>query len=176
MHYLHKNFEINFESGTVPKLIIYVFIYFTVQAVLIFSFVDYSGLTYGDYEYPDWANGIGWAIAVCVAIPIPIVACVTFIRAKGSVTEVTYPGKHETFNQCWFNIGPPSQTVEQHWTSIGWTSCVCWDGANLTVPVKTDLFYYWYVADMLIYNVNCMIHYFRDLGPSYAPQMITDQL
>ena len=27
-------------------------------------------------------------------------------------------------NQCWFDTGPASQTVGQHWTSIGSTSCL----------------------------------------------------
>ena len=40
------------------------------------------------------------------------------------------PSKHETFTQCWFNVGPPSATLSQHWANIGWTSRVslagCW--------------------------------------------------
>ena len=36
------------------------------------------------------------------------------------------PNKQETFTQCWFNIGPPSSTLAQHWTSTGWTFRVCW--------------------------------------------------
>ena len=31
------------------------------------------------------------------------------------------PWKHETSSQCWFNVGPPSTTLTQHWTSIGLT-------------------------------------------------------
>ena len=31
------------------------------------------------------------------------------------------PSKHETFTQCCFNAGPPSATLAQHRTSIGWT-------------------------------------------------------
>ena len=30
-------------------------------------------------------------------------------------------------NQWWFNVGPASQRVEQHWTSIGRTSSVWWE-------------------------------------------------
>ena len=34
-----------------------------------------------------------------------------------------------TFNRCWFNVGPPSATVAQHWTNILrnvwlWRSCI----------------------------------------------------
>ena len=33
--------------------------------------------------------------------------------------------KHETFTQCWNNVGPALQTVGQHCTNIGWTSRTC---------------------------------------------------
>ena len=34
--------------------------------------------------------------------------------------------KHETLTQCWFNVGPSSTTLAQHWTSIESISCVFW--------------------------------------------------
>ena len=40
--------------------------------------------------------------------------------------------KHETLNQCWFNVVPASQTVAQPWTSFGSMSRVCSD----STPVK----------------------------------------
>ncbi|XP_023931084.1 sodium- and chloride-dependent taurine transporter [Lingula anatina] len=47
-------------------------------AVFIMSAINYSELTYdrpaGKYIYPDWAVGIGWALACCSAIWIPLVA------------------------------------------------------------------------------------------------------
>ena len=33
--------------------------------------------------------------------------------------NVTKIRKHEMVFQCWFNVGPASQTVAQHSTSIG---------------------------------------------------------
>ena len=42
------------------------------------------------------------------------------------------PSKHSTWTQCWFNVGPPSQTVDQHQISIGSTSRVCWEIHVLT--------------------------------------------
>ena len=44
------------------------------------------------------------------------------------------PSKHKTFNQCWFNVGPPSTTTAQHWTNIGSMSRVCWD-----IPARREL-------------------------------------
>ena len=41
--------------------------------------------------------------------------------------RVPQPSKHEALNQCCFYAGPASQMVGQNWTSIGSTSCVCWE-------------------------------------------------
>ena len=40
-----------------------------------------------------------------------------------------YPSKHETLNHRWFNVGPSSTTLAQHWTNNGTMSRVCWDVA-----------------------------------------------
>lgn len=56
------------------------------QAIWIFSIVDYKEPTYnkGEYKYPGWAIGIGWIIACCSILPIPIFAVIAIIKAKGS--------------------------------------------------------------------------------------------
>ena len=36
----------------------------------------------------------------------------------GRVNPRVNPHTHETFNQCWNNVGPASQTLDQHCTSI----------------------------------------------------------
>ena len=47
-----------------------------------------------------------------------------------------HPSKHETFIQDWFNVGPPSATLDQHWTKLWWTSSVCWDSThNVGLPM-----------------------------------------
>ena len=45
----------------------------------------------------------------------------------GGVGRAPMPhsNKHETFSQCWYNVGPLSSTLAQ--PNIGWTSRVCWD-------------------------------------------------
>lgn len=45
----------------------------TIGFIFIFMFVDYSPSTYGDYEYPGWADALGWMMAVACIISIPIV-------------------------------------------------------------------------------------------------------
>ena len=36
------------------------------------------------------------------------------------------PIRHNTLNQCWFNVGPPSTMLNQRLSTIESTSCVCW--------------------------------------------------
>jgi len=55
--------------------------------VLLFAWVDYSPLMYGAYEFPVWANGIGWAITVCIVIPTPIIMVILFLRADGGFCD-----------------------------------------------------------------------------------------
>ena len=43
----------------------------------------------------------------------------------GSFQEDT--SKHETLNQCWFNVGPPSTTWTIYWPNFGSMSRICWD-------------------------------------------------
>ena len=42
------------------------------------------------------------------------------------IWEGVYPSKHETLTQCWYNVDPPSATLAQHCTNIGFMSRVCW--------------------------------------------------
>ena len=35
------------------------------------------------------------------------------------------PRKHEAFPQCWFDVGPTSQTSDQHQNNIGEMPRVC---------------------------------------------------
>ena len=64
--------------------------------------------------------------------------CITFVQRRPNVFDALYKcytnvlcllgwtqtSKHEALNQCWFDAGPASQTVGQHWTSIWSTSCL----------------------------------------------------
>jgi len=56
-----------------------VFIYMTlspliITVILIFSWTGYEPLTKGDYEYPPYANGLGWLIAMIAILSVPFVA------------------------------------------------------------------------------------------------------
>uniref|UniRef100_A0A0M3ILV8 Sodium-and chloride-dependent glycine transporter 2 n=1 Tax=Ascaris lumbricoides TaxID=6252 RepID=A0A0M3ILV8_ASCLU len=51
--------------------------------ILSFVWVGYSPFTYEDYEYPEWANSVGWGIALTPIAMIPLCALVKFCRARG---------------------------------------------------------------------------------------------
>uniref|UniRef100_A0AAX7TS74 Transporter n=1 Tax=Astatotilapia calliptera TaxID=8154 RepID=A0AAX7TS74_ASTCA len=55
----------------------------------IFSLVKYKPLTYNKmYQYPDWAIGVGWTLALASMICIPMVVVIKIIRSDGPLIEV----------------------------------------------------------------------------------------
>ncbi|XP_073431098.1 sodium- and chloride-dependent taurine transporter [Dendrobates tinctorius] len=54
----------------------------------IFSLAKYTPLTYNKYyTYPDWAIGLGWALALSSMLCIPLVVVYKVVRAEGSLIE-----------------------------------------------------------------------------------------
>jgi solute carrier family 6 amino acid transporter-like protein 5/7/9/14 len=53
----------------------------TIFIIFIFSWYNYEPLKKGDYEYPGWANGIGWIIAMTAILSVPLMAVVTLVKA-----------------------------------------------------------------------------------------------
>ena len=63
---------------------------FFLQAIMIFTWIDYVPSKYGDYHFPMWADMMGWMMtmsSVC-AIPIVIVLKICFAEKVGSLWEV----------------------------------------------------------------------------------------
>lgn len=75
------------------------------QGCFIFSLVKYKPLTYNKvYEYPDWAVGIGWTLALTSMICIPMVVVIKIIRSDGPLIEVG--GNVCSFCRLWmYGIG-----------------------------------------------------------------------
>lgn len=60
-----------------------------IQGCFIFSLVKYKPLTYNKmYQYPDWAIGVGWTLALASMICIPMVVVIKIIRSDGPLIEV----------------------------------------------------------------------------------------
>ena len=49
---------------------------FLFQAILIFNFIDFTPLSYGDYELPGWAQALGWMMACASVLMFPIFAII----------------------------------------------------------------------------------------------------
>lgn len=49
----------------------------TLTFLLVFNWVQYKPLTYGDYVYPTWANAVGWVITL---LPITVVLSMTVYK------------------------------------------------------------------------------------------------
>ena len=61
----------------------------TLQAVVIFSWVDYEPFTYGRYTYPAWASVLGWLMTcvVLVALVLPGFIIALRNRFRGRVSQ-----------------------------------------------------------------------------------------
>ncbi|XP_034255011.1 sodium-dependent proline transporter-like isoform X1 [Thrips palmi] len=57
------------------------------SVIFIYSLVDYKPLKYEDYDYPDWADALGWMLALASMIQIPFWAVVQVARQKGTLKE-----------------------------------------------------------------------------------------
>nr|XP_014344389.1 PREDICTED: sodium- and chloride-dependent taurine transporter-like [Latimeria chalumnae] len=56
----------------------------------IFSLAKYVPLTYNKvYTYPEWSIGLGWVLALCSMICIPLVVVIRIIRSEGPLIEVS---------------------------------------------------------------------------------------
>ncbi|KAK2164944.1 hypothetical protein LSH36_57g04098 [Paralvinella palmiformis] len=55
--------------------------------VLAFSIVSHTPVTYDDYEYPNWAIGLGWVFALCSMVPLPIIAIIKYVTAEGDLVK-----------------------------------------------------------------------------------------
>uniref|UniRef100_A0A8C9XJY2 Sodium- and chloride-dependent taurine transporter n=1 Tax=Sander lucioperca TaxID=283035 RepID=A0A8C9XJY2_SANLU len=79
----------------------------------IFSLVKYKPLTYNKvYEYPDWAIGIGWTLALTSMICIPMVVVIKIIRSDGPLIEVgggaicSRPADHRGLKELSYPLDP----------------------------------------------------------------------
>ncbi|KAK7504650.1 hypothetical protein BaRGS_00004136, partial [Batillaria attramentaria] len=60
----------------------------TILAVALgFAFWGYTPPTYGDYEFPAFARGLGWCIGLVPILPIPVVMVVKIITTSGTFGE-----------------------------------------------------------------------------------------
>ncbi|CAD6206799.1 GSCOCG00010076001-RA-CDS [Cotesia congregata] len=74
-----------------------------IMSVWVFSLIDYQSPTYGNgaYQYPWWAEAVGWGIASLSLICIPAFAVYVLIRAEGvTFTEKLRNSIRSHFEAC----------------------------------------------------------------------------
>ena len=70
----------------------------------MFGFVLYEPLKYDQYEYPMWANMVGWMVALSSILCMPTLAIVQFLLTPGTCKQVS----RESFNSVTFTSIIPS--------------------------------------------------------------------
>jgi len=62
-------------------------------AVLIWSLLTFKNPTYDDYDFPNWANIVGWCIIGISLLLIPIFAIISVIKKRGNIVKAVSPAK-----------------------------------------------------------------------------------
>ncbi|XP_069757664.1 sodium-dependent noradrenaline transporter isoform X2 [Narcine bancroftii] len=86
--------------------------------VVIVSIVKFKPLTYDEYIFPNWANNVGWGIAVSSMSLVPIYAIYKFFTVRGTLKEriaycITPENEHYLVEQ-----GKVQQFKLKHWLAI----------------------------------------------------------
>lgn len=55
--------------------------------ITVYGLIGYQPLTYEEYEYPGWANALGWSIAGSSVMMIPAVAIYKLCTTPGSLRQ-----------------------------------------------------------------------------------------
>lgn len=62
------------------------------QIIVVINFVNFAPLKYesslGTYEYPAWANNVGWCIVASSMLVVPLMAVYQLIKFPGSFKQV----------------------------------------------------------------------------------------
>ncbi|GCB64405.1 hypothetical protein scyTo_0014761, partial [Scyliorhinus torazame] len=57
-------------------------------ACFIFSLAKYTPLTYNKvYKFPFWAEGLGWLLAMCSMMCVPLVMVIKILQSDGPIIE-----------------------------------------------------------------------------------------
>lgn len=86
--------------------------------VVVVSVVTFRPPHYGDYVFPEWANALGWAIAMSSMSMVPIYAVYKFCSLPGSLREkVAYAITPEKEREL-VDSGEVRQFTLRHWLMV----------------------------------------------------------
>ncbi len=72
MHYHHYSYLEHHDKYYCRLFFKYLMDLFCTQIIMIFNWIGYVPLTYGEYVFPDWAQALGWGLASLSLICLPI--------------------------------------------------------------------------------------------------------
>lgn len=64
------------------------------KGVVMFGLIYHQPLQYNDYNYPTWAEWVGWGLALSSILMIPLVAIIQLIKTPGTFREVSIVVKY----------------------------------------------------------------------------------
>ncbi|XP_026678952.1 sodium- and chloride-dependent glycine transporter 2-like [Diaphorina citri] len=79
--------------------------------IFIYSIIAHKPLHYENYDYPDWADGVGWCLACLSMCQIPFWALVVVLRAKGSSLKQKFLNAISP-TEDW---GPADPEIKKQW-------------------------------------------------------------
>jgi hypothetical protein len=59
------------------------------QGVVMFALLYQQPLKYDEYLYPNWAEWIGWTLALSSILMIPLFAFISMLQTPGTLKEVS---------------------------------------------------------------------------------------
>ena len=86
--YLLKEIEVLL--GVMKYCLISLFSLFSLQVIFIWFCVDWTGISYAGYQYPPWAEFVGWMLCIVSIMCVPGYALHRYLKVPyGSFAEVT---------------------------------------------------------------------------------------
>lgn len=56
--------------------------------VVMFGLLYHQPLQYNDYFYPNWAEWVGWSLALSSIVMIPLIAILQLLKTEGTLKQV----------------------------------------------------------------------------------------
>jgi len=102
------------------------------QLILVTTWINYDGNSYGEYDFPAWANALGWLITFSSVILIPIVATIKIYNEEG-----TFSYRIQKLIQPTYDWGPASpQHRRLPTTHSGYSGPI--QGSNITLVTNAS--------------------------------------
>ncbi|KAG1705083.1 Sodium- and chloride-dependent glycine transporter 1 [Nymphon striatum] len=98
----------------IAECISVIWIYGKYVLIFIYSMVSHEPLKYGDYDYPGWADGLGWILALVSMLQVPIWAIIMVLRQDApTLRQKLFMAMQPTDE--W---GPSDSSLKEDWLAM----------------------------------------------------------